>query len=386
MTPTDIEDLFHRLRDGIGVDAPPVAAVLKAGKANNRRRRAAIALASILSAAVVVGVAVWQLPLVQRSDLQPATTTTLGAQLPWESGGVLHVGDLQVRVGQPEWLAQVPGGAVFTAEDGDVNWVHSDGSIDTIGHKNSYVVVSDPQTGWVSWVEGTVDSHPELVVYDTQKPEVIGRQSLPYHGPRWQVLDYGGIPIAIDGGVVYYATENGDYRWDINAATDPQKISDAHTYVLDHQSGVQIVEPFHEPQGYGDIVIQRPGQPDRTIAVRDYMARLSPDGNYLITTQGSALAADSYVHIYDTHTGQQVPTGLPTGLAVDSAAFDADNNIVVAGTMNPPKPLTRQEEEQNGINIPRFHTPLDLIRCSPITATCTTTAPSAAPDLVQLPR
>lgn len=270
---------------------------------------------------------------------------------------------------------------VYAAEDGDVEWVHSDGSIDTIGHGHGHDVIADPQTGWVSWVQGSAERHPELVVYDTSKPGVLARLPLAYGGPRAETLDEGSEPVAIDNGAVYYAAQDGDYRWDVTAGSNPEKVTDAGTFLLDRHSGVQIIRPYDTTNGYGHVVIQRPGASDLPIDDDGY-PRLSPDGRYLLTVSMSLGDRSGHVRLYDTHTGQQVATGMPNYMRIDTAAFDEDGNIVVAATARPASP---PHTTPDGIWLGFIDGPLDLINCRTVDATCTTTGADIAPGLVLLP-
>jgi hypothetical protein len=379
MSPSETKALFHRVRDAIDVDAPDIAAILAEGKRLTRRRRSTTLLAGAATALVAIvtvgGVSQWS--NVASPEHQTANQTQV-VPLPWVAEGVLHLPSVNVQVGDFNTLAAVGSGAAYTRLDGDVVWVESDGTRHVLGHTYGSVIADSP-TGWVSWVEMGPDHHPELVVYDTTTSKDLGRLPLSYDGPRFQILDAGSEPIAIDKGVVYYAAEDGDYAWDVTAGTDPQRVTDVNTYLLDHQGGVQVVRQ-HTSMGYGPNIIQRPGADDLTVNL-DGSTRLSPDGNHLLIVHSSFLSEHAEVQLLDTRTGTSANIPFDPDVTVQAGAF-VDNTTILVTTAHLAPPPTGP---QMGI-FPRgiSEGPASILSCTIDTGACTTVETTPA-DTIQLP-
>jgi hypothetical protein len=379
MSQSETEAVFHLVRDTIEANPPDIKAILAEGKRHRRRRRGSILLAGAATAVAAVltlgGLTQWL--DVASPDHQTANETQ-AVPLPWVADGVLHLATVDVQIGDFNTLAAVGSSAAYTTLNGDVVFVESDGTRHVLGHTYGSVV-ADSATGWLSWVEMRGDHHPELVVYDTTTSRDLGRLPLSYDGPRFQTLDAGSEPLAIDNGTVYYAAEDGDYAWDVTAGTNPQRVTDTNTYLRDHQGGVAIVQQ-HTSMGYGPAIIKRPGAADLTVKLEGF-DRLSPDGNHLLIVHPSLSSLPGAVEVIDTRTGATVNIHFDAGVTVQAGTFIDDNNILIATAHLAPAPTGPQD---GILGVGSSQGPASLLSCGIDTAQCTTLETTPA-DTIQLP-
>lgn len=370
MNDLSAQALLHRIRDDIEVGPAPVARVMQAGARRRKAHRAAWVAgltAACLAGAGLVGA-------LHHPDDRGITETPNPANITWWGDGVLHLERVEVRTPQPEVMVSVRDGVVLWSrsttgvQPEPVVYVDESGATTTIGHKSwSSPLASDPATGWVAWVEATRSAPPILVVYDTEADREVGRRELTERGPRWEVMDEGSYPIAIEDGQVFFAAQDGDYRWDVASGSEPERVTDVGTYLHDEEAGVELVVPYDPKRGYGDVVIRRPGSPDVTIGT-DGASRLSPDGRYAVATSYDGTSRPA---LYDAITGDRLETGTE-GRPVLAATFGPDNTLTyVIGT--PPEPTSPDE------GIGPFFTkmpgpPYELVTCHIATASCETVA------------
>lgn len=383
MSPTHTEELFHQVRDAIEVGHPDIHTIVTAGRRLRSRRRRRTVLLTSVGTVMVIGIVGAGTRLVSDAGPQPHIANLPdGVPVPWvANNAVLHIGTTEVHVHDITSLAQVSTGAVYAADSTDVIWVQADGTSHLLGHTYG-VVVSNPATGWVSWVDKGVDrDHRELVVYDTTTGEELGRQPVAYDGPRFQRLDEGAEPVTIDGNNVYYAAEDGDYRWDPSSGEDPQRVTDAMTDLRDHRGDVQLVQPWRDPMGWQPAILQRPGQDDLSVE-GDGRARLSPDGSHLLITQQAMSDDRGSLRVLDTRTGAYTEIPLAEGAALESATF-VDNQTVVVATGHL-EPMPTPTGSIIGIFERGAVGPVSILTCSVDSGECTTAATTSA-NHVQLP-
>ena len=179
------------------------------------------------------------------------------------------------------------------------------------------------------------------MVYDTRAEEEIGRRELPDSGLRDQIPG-GQRPIAIEDGVVYYASWDADYSWDLANDADPEPVTDADTNLVDVESEAQLILSEKNAQV------------------------LSPDGRYSMAQTGIG----NLIRVFDVATGDRVPTGLSDDQAVDSLAFGSDGTVTYLIST----PWTRPDDFDPSDPPPTDFTiaPYRLITCEVATASCRT--------------
>ncbi len=186
-------------------------------------------------------------------------------------------------------------------------------------------------------------------------------------GPRWKWLDVGSYPIAIDDGQVFYAAQDGDYRWDPEA-DELQRISSGDHSVVDAQNGRVAIQP--EGVGGNVTTIETDGAPV-TLAGADPVS-FSPDGRYVMITPGSI---GGKAALYETQRGTRLETGLPAQRPVADAAFGPNGTITYALSTRPDPP----DQRVDGPSIFPFpEPPFDLVTCVIATAACETVASDVA--------
>jgi hypothetical protein len=73
------------------------------------------------------------------------------------------------------------------------------------------------------------------------------------------VLDEGSFPIAVDSNRVFYAAQDGDYRWYFRTRRPPSRLGSPSTYLKDWKAGVAIRE-FRDPDSTERLTISSAGQ------------------------------------------------------------------------------------------------------------------------------
>lgn len=360
-------EVFRRVRDGISVGSVPVEQVIEAGRRYRRVRRGLRAGTAVSVVVGVVGAGLLLPPVFDRpGPIAGVVAADNPANVAWWADGVLHLDDVQVTVPGVTELVDVPDGVVYGNEQGEVVAVADDGASTTLGRKVAGApLVASADSDWVAWVDPRQDD-PVLVVYDTQTLAEVARWDLDHRGPRWGLLDAGSYPIAIDQGVVYFAAQDGDYRWPVREA-EPQRILSDQQFLLDHQGGVEVTRP---PYADGDKIHFRPAGRDSSYTRAGNGAQLSPDGRYLIP-----FGPHYRVRVYDTSTGNLVPTGLATDRPVMTVAFGPDNTATYL-LGHPAEPA--DSEPVDGIFLRAPSGPFDLVTCRIRTQECAVSVRNAS--------
>jgi hypothetical protein len=375
MNDLSAQALLHRIRDDIEVGPAPVVRVMQAGARQRKAHRAAW-VAGGLTAACLAGAAL--VGVFHHPGDRGITETPNPANVAWWGDGVLHLDRAQVRMPEPDMMVEVRHGVVLWSETEPgiqpepIEYVDEEGTSTVIGQKEwASNLASDPETGWVAWVEATRSTPPILVVYDTEADREVGRRELMERGPRWEVMDEGSYPIAIEDGEVSFAAQDGDYRWDVASGSEPERVTDADTLLMDEQAGVRLVRSYDPDRGLGDVTIQRPGGPDLPVRT-DGRIELSPDGRYAVAVDGIGSAT-----LIDTRTGASLETGL-ADTVVSAATFLPQGSVTyVAGTpMDPSQDIG-----------PAFASspPYRLVTCEIATSNCETVVDDIAGTSVVLP-
>lgn len=339
MNENQVVETLHRVRDDIVVGPPPILQVT-AGATRRRRVRAAGIVAAVAASAVVAAGVVAALPGDDGRVPEPAQRIVENpASVGWWADGVLHVAHAEVALPQPWLMVDVGDGVVTMSvppEGGDLRstltYVTDDGIQVEIGTKSwDRRIVADPDRGWIAWADGTEGGPTELVVHDVYQHREVGRREIPAGGPRDQLPGGGPRPIALEDGTLYFAGWDGDYRWQVGRGLDPRRVTDAETYLLDVEAGVELTV----------------GETQASV--------LSPDGRYAMGQTGIG----SFVRLYDAATGDRIPSGIPADLAVDSVVFGPGGTIL-------------------------YSVPSEIVSCDIAVATCTTVVDGIDGDAVVL--
>lgn len=363
--------VLHRVRDDILVGPAPVEQVIATAAGRQRHRRAALAAAAAV--AVVAGAgAVVALQDDDSERPEPAVRLVENpAPVAWWGDGVLHVAHAEVEMAQPEYIVPVADGVVALTEptpgETRTRLVHvtDDGAETMIGTRSfGYRLASDPGTGWVAWVDHPENEPTVLVVYDTEAGAEVARLDLPDDGPRHEVLDEGPYPLAIEDGVVHYASWDADYRWDVAGDEEPEPVTASGTYLLSRESGVELTRTHDPERGYGPPVVGSASEQGTELP--DHVAVLSPDGRYAL---GLTLIG-SYVRVFDVASGDRIPSGLTDDRAVVGATFGPGGTLVstIGTPWEPPDDGWFSGPRPGSYGV----APFDIVSCEIGTTSCTT--------------
>lgn len=290
------EKIFREAGESILVRPPGIEAVRHRVHAQRRRRWPAV-LSVSFGLLVVVGLGTW----LAIRPAEPDTSLSIAhvqrqenpSGMTWFANGVLHLDHVRVALPPVQQIAVINGGAAYG--DGEqVVFVAADGVRTRLGTKvpGAALVASDEQ-GWVAWVDPG-DGAPEVVAYDLTSRSTIARAGLKGDAAESE-------PIAIDQDRVYFATPDGEYEWQ-PLSGDPVPV--APDGLLDVSSATRVFQVDPETirirQPLFDIVIDRLGKG----------ARLSADGNYVLTRTDNDQSMYGTVRIYDTRSGNEIESGL----------------------------------------------------------------------------
>lgn len=325
------DEVFAVAGSGLEVPAPPVAAIVATARAERRRRQRRVG--GVLTALLLVvglGAYVGARPGPGPSSRPAVVAVDNPAEAAWWANDVLHLAHVAVELPRVEDLVGLGDGAVIGNEDGDVQLVSADGELTTIGHKlPGAPLAAAADQGLVAWVDPG-DRSPRLVLYDTSSRHVVATLDLQYRGPRWDELDEGNHPIAIDRDTVYFADQFGDWRWrppyDAPEQVDRRGLVDVSSAVVLRQLDTRtldVVQPFfsvdHELVGAAG-------------------AQLSPGGEYVLTHLADR-GPFGPVRIYDARSGDRLWTGLRPGDQVLDVSLGPDDEVtyVTAHRADQPK-------------------------------------------------
>lgn len=375
MSEERVAHVVRAVAGDVPVGAAPVGAVVRRGRRRARTRRIVVA-GLVVSAAVVVAAGV---VVARPGDGAPEPAGVVRIDnplpLPWWGDGTLHLAEVSVAAADVTDLVAVGDAVGYGNEDGDVVLVRADGRRTTVGHKSYEAeMAAGSEEGWLVWVDPR-DQAPQLVAYDVASGTELGRVDLPYRGPRWDRLDGGSYPIAVDDGRVYYATQDGDWSW-APGDDEPVRESPADTDLLDVSAGFRIAHRWSEGSGWAENLTV-------TRAVLDIVHIYKGDGGWFSPgPEYLAISSDDGLSVF--RVGDTVPLDLNVTRGLDGRdvdlAFTDDTTVVVAtGGTRLPTPTT----PINGI-FRRGYDTWDLSTCDLDTGACTTleNATTVTPPLI----
>lgn len=302
------EDAFRTAAAAIEVPAPPYDAVVARAR-QQRRRRWKIGAAVVLAAAVVLGVTAW---LTTRPEQVPPPADVVASRNPvdisWYDGRV-HLREVTVDLPGLTSLAGIGESVVFIDTDGRVGIVDPAGTVTTVGRSTpGGTVLGSTENGWAAWLEPG-DAGARLVVWSVGNAAEVGSITV---SPETRL-------IAIDQDRVYATGDAGTFVWP-PTLDEPQQIDEpglvdvgSATRVDQVGNRIDMVQPFFS------VSFERPGEG----------AMVSPGGNFVLTrVPGRWEPGAPYTPlIYDTRSGDRVPSGIAPDERVVDAAFGNNHQV-----------------------------------------------------------
>jgi len=310
VTEESLDDVFALA--GGAIDVPPLRAAaiderIGATRARRRKRIVAVLAAGLLVVGAGTTIGLSGADSTSKAPTPPAVVRVDNlAPAAWWANGMLYLQDTAVELPRVHDLVDLGDGAVIGDDLGGVQLVSPEGRLTTIGHKAAAAsLVASPGRDLVAWVDPS-GSAPRLVVYDVVGREVRATLDLPSEGLGRDRLTAGSHPVAMDRETVYYADQRGDWRlrppYDSPEKVDAGGLLDVASAVVLRQVAddtLDVVQPFFSV--------------DHRLAGSSG-ARLSPDGNYVLThLHADAQGKPGAVRIYDARSGEPVWTGLRPG-------------------------------------------------------------------------
>lgn len=322
MSEEALDEVFAVAGGAIEVPGLRAAEISRRARATRTRRRRRVS--TVLGAALFVVTVGTALSVRGSGSGEPVldTPSVVAVDNPapaaWWANDVLYLHHAAVGLPRVSDLVDLGDGAVIGDEAGAVVLVSPGGRLTPIGHKVADApLVASPERGLVAWVDPR-ESRPRLVIYDAVTHEVRATLTLPADGPRRDELAAGSHPIALDRETLYFADLQGDWRlrppYDSPEKVDAGGLVDVASAVVLRQVDdrtLDVVQPFFSVD---HLLRGSTG------------ARLSPDGNYVLTQLGTpGQGSMKTVRIYDARSGDRVWTGLRSGDQVLATSVGADD-------------------------------------------------------------
>lgn len=339
------EEIFRKAGQSIEVLPAPYDAVVERARRHRRHRRRAVA-ASVAAALVVVGAATWVSTRPEQAA-EPVPTHVVPSKNPvgtaWYDGR-LHLRSVAVDLPGATSLAGVGESAAYIDTDGDVGIVGPDGERTVVGSADpGSTILGSGENGWTAWLEPGEDGS-RLVVWGLEIGDEIGSIVV---SPETRL-------IAIDQDRVYAEGDAGTFAWQ-PTEDQPEQI-DAHdlvdvgsaTRVYQRGRRIEMVQPFFS------VSFTRPGEG----------ASVSPGGNFVISRKpGPWVPGTPYTPlVYDTRSGDLLPSGVAPDERVVDAAFGNNNEITY---------LVANVRDLAGVDLDGARARLLVLRtCEPETTFC----------------
>jgi DNA-directed RNA polymerase specialized sigma24 family protein len=308
-----LDPACHAAAGAIDVPPPPVDRVVATAAATRRRRwlvsaGAAAALVLVVGAAFVITRP--DPPPVRALDPLDVTEVENPVGAVWWLDGTLHLAHGTAPVPDVVQIADAGFGIAYADSDGNVVWLTDDGRRERIGSLDTATaLVAQGSAGRVAWLE---PGRGDLVVWSAVAQDVVLAR------PRATDSQL----IGWDRDRLYFHQEGRDHSVDfINLSgsevttVDPpdnlptsQLVDVASGAELRRQDGVlSTTQPFFS--------VSPP--------VSGLTGALSPDGNYVLTLDGSGVPS-----AYDARNGQRYPSWFDPTWGPVAAAFTRDDRVV----------------------------------------------------------
>jgi hypothetical protein len=316
MNDSDLIERLHAVAEGFEMPPAPLADDVHRGRRRVRRNRGLLAGAAAATVAVVLVVtaAVAGQDRAESDRQEPVERPKVvgGAVAVWYDANGLHHGDV---VEQPPGeitrgtLALVRSGALYKVGAGADVWFHPwGGEPRIVGHNSSWGPGGDPDGDTAVWFD-----HDELVVYDTAAGREVARAE-EMNGVSGCVQDMCAEHYPAGNGFLQVSPKHviwqqGSssaseiYRFDVRTRMTSKVRPPTDRLFVDVHNRVEVLfDDFH-------VVLSVPGraeQPYRDLLAR---AKVSPNGNYLLTVEESETRFGAA--ILDIRSGELWP--LPDG-------------------------------------------------------------------------
>jgi hypothetical protein len=311
MTEQLAEEIFRKAGESIEVPQAPFDGVVERAR-EQRRRRLRTAAAAVAVCLVVVGLGTWAASRPEpRVELAP--THVVPSRNPITTAwydGQLHLRAIAVDLPDVTSVAAVGEGAAYLDTRGDVGIVNSVGQRTVVGSAvPGSRVLGSGENNWAAWLEPGAQSS-RLVVWTVALDEELDSYQVP---PETRLL-------AIDQDRVYFQNDDGAFAWEPTAlqprAVAYSELADVGSATRVYQRGdrIEMVQPFFS------VSYTRRGRG----------ATVSPGGNFVLSrAPGPWVPGAPYTPLlYDTGSGQRLPTGVAPDERVVDAAFGDNYELV----------------------------------------------------------
>ena len=310
MTEQLAEEIFRQAGESIEVLTPPYDAVVARARERRRRLRRTVA-ASVAAGLVVVGAVTWVATRPEKTA-EPAPTRVVPSRNPidiaWYDGR-LHLRAVAVELPDLTSVIGVGDGAAYIDTDGAVGLVAADGAVQLVGRAAPGApILGSGENGWAAWLEPAGDGS-RLVVWSVGVGDEVGSIVV---SPETRL-------IAIDQDRVYAEGDDGAFAWRTTEAEPEQldvgDLADvaSATRVYQHGRRIEMVQPFFS------VSFTRRGEG----------ATVSPGGNFVLSRLPAPwVPGMPYTPLlYDTRSGNLLPSGVAADERVVDAAFGDNNRI-----------------------------------------------------------
>lgn len=341
--------------EGLVVLAPPTLAELDSPPGRRPPRRTLRALASAAPLALVVaGLTWWATREPDESELPAvaAVSERNPAEAAWFANGVLHLDHVALELPPLRDFAVLGTGAVYGDTEGRVVAVADDGQREQIGTKDPDVpLVASDEQGWVAWVDRRGDV-PRLLVHEVASRSLVGELALFVVDPA------DARPIAVDDETVFYSDGSGAHGW--RPPDGAPALDDVDPFgLLDVASRTRAYQldpsTIHVAQGFFSV----------SFDLRGSGAQLSEDGEFVLTRDPATPSLGTLL-VYDTESGDQLPTGLAEDDVALAAALGPDGTATYVVARAEDRPLAGEFLRSS------FSGQLELRTCELETGVCET--------------
>lgn len=356
-----LKDLMTQRADAEPAPHVDLDAIVRAGDARLRRRRAvAGAGAAALAAVLAVGV-----PAVVDDDsskpsgvVRPAGGAYVDRQVTYALESAIHNGDQVIDVSPQKvtTYVQTDDGFVFADGSGAIFFADGDETVRVgrTGLPYGQLLVADDSGPYAGWVDTESGPASEFVVYDTSSRTEVVRTS-EGNVPTTDSTGEFDLPMmgAIDGEFAYWHSSAGITRWDLRTDS-AELIAPRASYTwLQDVAADQVARTAHETQR---TVVN--ADPDADAPLFDgTFANLSPRARYVYTD------VDDRAKVFDVATGdERTPDFSGYPFMALSQWLDDDRLVAVA--------IRAGNKESD---------PLDLLTCSIASGDCEVTVSEAGP-------